>query len=128
MPALVPVPGAPSVGWSPASRYRQPPLILRLPVVCLFLRDSRSACPIAHSSASYTSILPVPRWLQKDFQPSLCFHTAAAPTIPSSVLDPSVHHNQTPVPTLASFSLAQRITSLLAATSSLSMTVLTTGS
>jgi len=70
----------------------------------------------------------VPRWLRKAFQRSPCLHTAAAPTLPSSDRDPSVHHIQTPAPTLASLSLAQRIASLFAAVSSLSMTVLTAGS
>jgi len=62
------------------------------------------------------------------FLRSPCLHTAAAPCLPSSDRDPSVHHIQTPAPTLASLSLAQRIASLLAAVSSLSMTVLTAGS
>jgi len=61
------------------------------------------------------------------FQRSPCLHTAALPTLPSSDLDPFVHHIQTPAPTLASLSLAQWIASLLAAVSTLSMTVLTAG-
>ena len=57
--------------------------------VSCFFTDSRSASPIAHSSASKTSIPPVPRWLRKALQPSLWLHTAAAPTLPSSDRDPS---------------------------------------
>jgi len=51
-----------------------------------------------------------------------------APTRTSSERDPSVHHIRNPAPTLASFSLAQRCTALLAAVVSSSMMVLTTGS
>ena len=53
----------------------------------------------------------MPRWLRKDFQPFLCLHTAGAPTLQTSVYDPSVHHSETPAPALASFSLAQCIAS-----------------
>ena len=77
------------------------------PCVCSvssFFTDSRSACPIAHSSASKTSIRPVARWLRKALQPPLCMSTTAAPTLPSSDRDPSVHHIQTPAPTFASLS------------------------
>jgi hypothetical protein len=70
----------------------------------------------------------VPRCLPKAFQPSLYLHTAAAPTLPSSDRDSSVHHVQTPAPTLASLSLAQRFYPRFAAVSSLSMPVLTAGS
>ena len=70
----------------------------------------------------------MPRWQWKAFHRSPCVHTAAAPTLPSSDCDPSVHHIQTPAPTLASLSLAQWIASLLATMSSLSMTILTAGS
>ena len=65
---------------------------------------------------------------RKAFQWSLCMHTAAAPTLLSSDRDLSVHHIQTPAPTLASLSLAQRIAALFATVSSLRMTVLAAGS
>src|SRR5882757_9059746 len=57
-----------------------------------------------------------------------CLHTAAAPTQPSSVRDPSVNHIQTPAPILASVSLTQRCAALLAAVVSFSMVDLTTDS
>jgi len=66
--------------------------------------------------------------LHKAFQPSPCLHTGAAPTLRLSDRDPSIHHTQTNVHTLASLSLAQRIVSLLGAVSSFRMTVLTAGS
>ena len=71
---------------------------------------------------------PVPRWLRNALQPSRCFHTTAAPTQPSSDRNTSGHIIHTPPPTLASVSLAQRLTSLFAAVSSLTITVLTSGS
>jgi hypothetical protein len=88
---------------------------------------SRSPSLMAHNSASLTSIRPVQRWLRKAMQPSLCLHTAAAATLPSSDRDPSIHHTQTPTPTLAALSLAQRFGSFYTAVSSLSITVLTAG-
>ena len=51
-----------------------------------------------------------------------------APTRPFSERDTSVHHVQTPAPTLASFSLAQHCTALFAAVVSSSTVVLTTES
>jgi len=87
-----------------------------------------SASPITHGSASKTSIHRVPRKLGRDLHSFRCLHTAAAPTRPSSERDPSLHHIQTPAPTLASFSLAQRCAALLAAVVSSSMVVLTTDS
>ena len=59
---------------------------------------------------------------------SLLLHTAAHSTTPSSERDPSVHHIQTPAPTVASFPLAQRCSALLAAVALYNMTVLTTDS
>ena len=96
--------------------------------ISLFSIVSSSASPIAHSSASMISIRPVHRLLRRDLHSSLCLHTAMAPTRPSSERDPSVHHIQTPAPTLASFSLAHHCAALLAAEASSSMTVLTTDS
>jgi hypothetical protein len=101
------------------------------PSVCsvsLFLPDSQRVSPIPHSSALQSHFHPVPRWLRKAFQRSPCLHTAVAPTLPSSDCESSVYHIQTLAPTLASLTLGQRIASLLAAVSSLSMTVLTAGS
>jgi len=95
---------------------------------CLFSIATSSPSPIAHSSASKTSIHQVPRMLLRDLHSFPCLHTAAAPTWPSSERDPSVHHIQTPVPILASFSLAQRCAALSAAAVSSSMVVLTAGS
>jgi hypothetical protein len=60
--------------------------------------------------------------------PSPCLHTAAAPTLPSSDRDPSVHHIHTPAPTLAYLSLTQWTSYLLAAVSWLSTIILTAGS
>jgi len=96
--------------------------------VSLFSIATSSASPIAHSSASKTSMRPVPRKLRRDLHSFPCLHTAAAPTRPSSERNPSVHHIQTPAPTLASVSLAQRCAALLVAVVSSSMVVLTTGS
>jgi hypothetical protein len=97
-------------------------------IVSLVSIATSSARPIAHSSVSKTSIHPVPRKLRRDLHSFPCLHTAAAPTRPSSERDPSVHHIQTPAPILASFSLAQRGATLLAAAVSSSMVVLTAGS
>jgi len=96
--------------------------------VSLFSIVSSSASPMAHSSASKTSMRPVPRKLRRDLHSFPCLHTAAAPTRPSSERDPSVHHIQTPAPTLASFSLAKRCAALLAAVLWSSMMVLTADS
>jgi len=96
--------------------------------VSLFSIATSSASPITHSSASKTSMRPVPRKLRRDLDSFPCLHTAAAPTRPSSERDPSVHHIQTPSPTLASLSLAQRCAALLAAVVLSSMVVLTAGS
>jgi len=96
--------------------------------VSLFSFATSSASPIAHSSASKTSIRPVPRKLWRGLHSFPCLHTAAAPTRPSSKRDPSVHHCQTPAPILASFSFAQRCAPHLAAVVSSSMVVLTAGS
>ena len=96
--------------------------------VFLFSIVTSSARPIAQRLASKTSICPVPRQLRRDLHSFPCLHTAVAPTRPSSEHDPSVHHIQTPAPTLASFSLAQRCAAFLAAVSSSSMMVLTTDS
>jgi hypothetical protein len=101
-------------------------LTLQLGNHSLFLIVTSSASPIAPSSASNTFRRPVPRKLRRDLHSFPCLHTAAAPTWSSSEHDPSVHHIQTPAPTLASFSLAQRCAALLAAVSSSSMMVLTT--
>jgi len=96
--------------------------------VSLFSLATSSASPIAHRLASKTSMRPVPGKLRQDLHLVLCLHTAAAPTQPSSERDSSVHHIQTPAPTFASFSLAQRCAALLAAVVSSSMVVLTAGS
>ena len=96
--------------------------------VSLLLTVSPSASQIAHSSASTTSIRPVPRYLRRVLHSFACLHTAGAPTRPSSERDPSIHHIQTPAPTFASFSLAQRCTALLAVLLSSSIIVFTTGS
>jgi len=98
--------------------------------VCIesvFLTYSRRASPIAHSSASHNSFCPVPWWLRKAFQRSPFLYTAPARTLSSSDHDLSVHQIQTPGPTLASLSLAQRVASYLATSSSLSMTALPAG-
>jgi len=55
--------------------------------------------------------------------PSPCSNTAGSPTLRLSDGDPLERRIQTPVPTLASFSRAQRITSLLAAVLSLSLSL-----
>jgi hypothetical protein len=96
--------------------------------VSLFVTEFRSACLIGQSSAPYSSILPVRKCLRDEFQRFPCVHTTAGPTLPSSDCGLSVDHIQTPTPTLACPSLAQRIASLLPAISSLSMSVLTAGS
>jgi len=96
--------------------------------VSIFYSDSQSASPVANGSALKNSICPVPRSLRKALQLSLCLGTAAAPNLPSSDRDPSVHHIQIPTPTFASLSLAHHSASLCAAVSSLSMTVLTASS
>jgi len=98
-------------------------------VCCVSIRttDSQSASPIAHSSGSLTSTRPVLRWLWKARQASLSSHTAGAPTLPSLDRNPSVHHTQTPAPTLTSHWLAPCIACLFAGGSSLIMTVLTAG-
>jgi len=93
--------------------------------VTLFSIATSSPNPITHSSVSKTSIRPVPRKPRRDLHLFPFLHTAAAPTRPLSEHDPSVHHIQTPAPTLASFSLAQRCAALLAAVGSSSMVVLT---
>jgi len=97
-------------------------------IVALFSIAMSSASPIAHSLGSKTTMRPVPRKLRRDFHSFGCLHTAAAPTRPWCECDPSVHHIQTPAPTLASFSLAQRCAALLAAVVSSCMVVLTAGS
>jgi len=94
----------------------------------LFSIAMSSASLIAHSAASKTFMPLVPRKLWGDLHSFLCLHTAAATTSPLSERDSSVHHIQTPAPILASFSLAQRCTELLAAVVLSSMVVLTTGS
>ena len=50
--------------------------------VSLFSIATSSASPIAHSSASKTSMRPVPRKLRRDLHSFPCLHTAAAPTRP----------------------------------------------
>ena len=55
-------------------------------------------------------------------------YNAAAPTRPLPERDASVHHIQTPAPTVTSFSVAQHCTALLAVPLSSSRMVLTTGS
>jgi hypothetical protein len=43
------------------------------------------------------------RWLRKVFQASLWLHTGAAPTLPSSVHDRSVHHIQDDLSSVAAW-------------------------
>jgi len=96
--------------------------------VSLFSIVTTSASPIAHSSASKTSMHPVPRKLQRNLHWFPCLHTATAHTRLSSARNPSVHNIETPAPILASFSRAQRCALLLAAVVSSSVMVLSTDS
>ena len=52
-------------------------------------------------------------------------HNVEAPTLTSSYRDPSVQQFQTPVPTISPLSLNQRIASVIAAMTMLSMNILT---
>jgi len=83
--------------------------------VSLVAIATSSTSPIAHSSASKTSIRPVLRQLLRDLDSVPCLHTAAAPTRPSPEHSPSVHHILTHAAILASFSLAARCVALVAA-------------
>jgi len=96
--------------------------------VSLISIATSSASPIAHSSASKNSMRPVSRKLRGDLHLVPCLHNAAAPTRSSSERDPSVHHVQTPAPTLAFFTLAQHCGAYLPAVVSSSMVVMTAGS
>jgi len=96
--------------------------------VSLLGTDSLRASPIRVSSASYTSILPVPTWLRKAFPWRPCLHAAAASTLLSLDRDPSVNHIQTPAPTLASLFLTQWVASPLSTASSLCIAILTAAS
>jgi len=96
--------------------------------VPLFLIVGSSASPIGHTFTPKICTPPVPRSLWQDLHSSRWFHTAASPTWRSSELDSSVPHIQIPALTLASFSLDQLCSALLAAVLSSSMMVLTTES